>query len=212
MWLLELSLESKASDDTLGFCFNVGSKMFLAVRVFSDWQLCCYYSHPLASSPLFCWVFLTLEPKNRDMAYLLSSYCSWQPKKPTETAGKSCFGLLLSMVAAKDQGSSCGSSYGKQTDLEAGSQAGVTSETSRAICPCSPEPGSHSTFCSYPTDIPAVFSSGKERQQLTWEKSIGGPKSCCSEMSKELGSSLSLHFLQVALSSQAFYSYEVTMN
>lgn len=37
MWLLELSLESKTSDDTSGFCFNVANKMFLAALVFSVW-------------------------------------------------------------------------------------------------------------------------------------------------------------------------------
>lgn len=141
--------------------------MFLAALVFGDWQLYCYYSHPLVPTPLFCWVHLVLEPKTRDMSYLLSSHCSWHPKKQTEAAAGGGFGLLLSMAADKDQGSSCASSYGKQSALGAGSQAEVTSESSRAVCLCAPQPGSHSTCCSYPTHIPAVFSAVKERQQPT---------------------------------------------
>lgn len=100
IWLLELSLESKTSDGTLGFCFNVGSKMFLAALVFSVWQFYCKYSHTLVR--LFCLVYLTLEPKTRDMAYLLSSHCSWtQPKKAD---GKGGFRLLLSIETAKETG------------------------------------------------------------------------------------------------------------
>lgn len=148
MWLLRIFLESETLDDTLGFCFNVGTKMFLAALVFSVWQFYFYYSHPLVPTPLFCWVYLPLEPKNRDMVYLLSSHCSWQPKKPGEASGKGGFGLLLSMAAAKDQESSCASSYGKQTVLGAGSQGEVTFETSTAVCSCAPKPGSHSTSCS----------------------------------------------------------------
>lgn len=36
--------------------------------------------------------------KTRGMAYFLSSHCSWQPKKPTEAAGKGGSGLLQCMA------------------------------------------------------------------------------------------------------------------
>lgn len=91
------------------------------------------------------------------MAYLLSSHCSWQPKMPTEAAGEGGFGLPLCTAAAKAQASSAAGSGGKQTDLGAGSQEEVTSESPTAVCLCTLKSESHSTFCCYLIDVLAVF-------------------------------------------------------
>lgn len=85
--------------------------------------------------------------KSREMAYLLSRRCSWQPSKPTEPAGEGGFGLPLCTAAAKAQASSSARSSGKQTDLGAGSWEEVTSETTTAVCSCAPESDSYNTFC-----------------------------------------------------------------
>jgi len=113
------------------------------------------------------WICLWHQ-KCREMACLVFSPCSWQPKMLAEAAGEGGFGLLLCMAAAKVQASSAaGSGGGQRTDLGAGSWEEVKSETTTAVCLCAPQSDFHSTFYCQLTGILAVFSPGKEGQQLT---------------------------------------------
>lgn len=65
----------------------------------------------------------------------------------TEAAGEGGFGLSLCMATRKAQASYFAGSGGQQTDLGAGSEEEVTSETTTAICLRVPESDSQSTFC-----------------------------------------------------------------
>ena len=95
--------------------------MFLAALVFGVWQILLPPQPPSGACPtLLLVVSASGTKKSREMAYLLSSHCSWQPKMPTEAAGEGGFGLPLSMAAAKVQANSSAGSGGKQTDLGAG--------------------------------------------------------------------------------------------